>query len=129
MDLDYVVVPALILLIGILVIWLSIRRLLSLSAKVSGRCRRIAERIVLPVIVLVVGGIAASAIFNAIALHWFRAHNPPPGEIYIVDGHKMRMYCTGSGTHHCPRSRPGRRRIRLERCAAGAFQDHPRLRL
>jgi pimeloyl-ACP methyl ester carboxylesterase len=98
MDLDYVVVPALILLIGILVIWLSIRRLLSLSAKVSGRCRRIAERIVLPVIVLVVGGIAASAIFNAIALHWFRAHNPPPGEIYIVDGHKMRMYCTGSGT-------------------------------
>ena len=52
----------------------------------------------LPVVVLDVGGIAASAIFNAIAIHWFRAHNPPPGEIYIVNGHKMHMYCTGSGT-------------------------------
>jgi len=98
MDFDYVVVPALILLIGMLVIWLSIRRLFSLSAKVSGRWRRIAESIVLPVVVLVVGGITASAIFNAIAIHWFRAHNPPPGEIYIVNGHKMHMYCMGSGT-------------------------------
>lgn len=98
MDFDYIVVPALILLIGVVVIWLSVRRIRSLSANVSARWRRVAERIVLSVVVLVAAVVAGSASFNAIARLWFRAHNPPPGEIYTVDGHKMHMYCTGSGS-------------------------------
>jgi pimeloyl-ACP methyl ester carboxylesterase len=98
MDFDYIVVPALILLIGVVVIWLSVRRIRSLSANVSARWRRVAERIVLSAIVLLAAVVAGSASFNAIARLWFRAHNPPPGEIYTVDGHKMHMYCTGSGS-------------------------------
>ncbi len=98
MDFEYVVLPMLILLVGVVVIWLSIRRILSLSAKFSKRWRRVAERIVLSAIVLVATIVAGCASFNAIARLWFRAHNPPPGEMYAVDGYKMHMYCTGSGS-------------------------------
>jgi len=98
LDFEYVVLPMLILLIGAVVVWLSIRRILSLSAKFSKRWRRVAERIVLSAIVLVTTAVAGSASFNAIARLWFRAHNPPPGEMYTVDGHKMHMYCVGSGS-------------------------------
>jgi pimeloyl-ACP methyl ester carboxylesterase len=98
MDFDYVVVPGFILLIGIVVIWLSSRRILSLSAKVSRKWRRIAERIVLSVAIVFAAAIAGSAIYNSIALLWFRAHNPPPGDTYVVNGHKMHMVCTGSGS-------------------------------
>ena len=98
MDFDYVVVPALILLIGILVIWLSLRRILSLTAKVSRKWQRVIERIVLSVVVLIAVAIAGSASYNAAALHWFRAHNPPQGNFYTVNGHRMHMVCTGSGS-------------------------------
>lgn len=98
MDFDYVVMPAIIFMIGILIMWLCIRRMLSLSKKSYPIWRKVAERIVLPIVALVATVAAGSSSFNAIALHWFHAHNPPPGEIYIVNGHKMRMYCTGSGT-------------------------------
>jgi len=92
MDFDYVVVPALILMIGILVIWLSVRRVLSLSTKVSRKWRRVAERAVLSGVVVVAVAVAGRASYNALTLLWFRAHNPPPGDIYTVDGHKMHIY-------------------------------------
>jgi len=98
MDFDYVVIPALILLLGVLVIWLSVRRVASLSAKVPQKWRRVAERIVLSAVVLVAAAVTVCASFNSIALLRFRGHNPPPGETYIVDGHKMHIYCTGSGS-------------------------------
>jgi pimeloyl-ACP methyl ester carboxylesterase len=97
-DIDYVVMPAIILAAGILIIWLSIRRFRSLSAKVSSRWRRVAERIVLLTVILLAVTVAGSTSYNAIAHNWFRAHNPPPGSFYIVDGHRMRMSCTGSGS-------------------------------
>jgi pimeloyl-ACP methyl ester carboxylesterase len=97
-DIDYVVMPAVILTAGILNIWLSIRRFRSLSVKVSRRWRRVAERIVLSTVILLVVAVAGSTSYNAIAHNWFRAHNPPPGSFYIVDGHRMRMNCTGSGS-------------------------------
>ena len=83
MDFDYVVVPVLILFIAVVVIWLSVRRVLSISAKVSRRWRRVAERIALSLTVLLAGAVAVSASFNAFARLWFRAHNPPPGETYM----------------------------------------------
>ncbi len=98
MDFEYVVLPAFILLIGVVVTWLSVHRILSLSAKVSAKWRRVVERIVLSAIVLVAAVVAGSASSNAIARLLFRAHHPPPGQIYTVDGHKMHMYCTGSGS-------------------------------
>ena len=84
MDLDYVVVPGLILLVGILLVWLSVRRILSLSAKVSRKWQRVAERVVLSVVILISVGIAGSASYNAIDLAWFRAHNPPPDRKSVV---------------------------------------------
>jgi len=98
MDFDYVVAPTIILLIGMVVIWLSLRRMLSLSARFSKKWRRVTERIALSVVVLLAGVVAGSASFNAIARLWFRARHPSPGAIYIVDGYKMHIDCTGSGS-------------------------------
>jgi pimeloyl-ACP methyl ester carboxylesterase len=98
MDFDYQVAPALILLIGILVIWLSLRRILSLRAKVARKSRRIAERIVLPLVLFFAAVITVSTSYNAIARHWFHAHHPAPGQTYLVHGRKMYMECTGSGS-------------------------------
>jgi pimeloyl-ACP methyl ester carboxylesterase len=98
MDFDYQIVPALILLIGILVIWLSLRRVLSLPTKVPRKSRRIAERTALSVVLLLAVAITASTGFNAVARLWFHAHNPPTGQTYNVDGYKMHIECAGSGS-------------------------------
>ncbi|WP_263351610.1 alpha/beta hydrolase [Acidicapsa acidisoli] len=98
MEFDYQIAPALILLIGILVIWLSLRRILSLRAKVIRKWRRVAERIVLSFVVLFAAVITVSTSYNAVAQLWFHAHHPTPGQTYTVDGRKMYMDCTGSGS-------------------------------
>ena len=98
MDVDYILLPAVILLIGILVIWLSIRRIRSASAKSFARGRRITEHVALTVVILATLGLAGSASYNAVTFLWFRAHHPPPGEIYSVHGRKMHLYCTGNGS-------------------------------
>jgi pimeloyl-ACP methyl ester carboxylesterase len=96
MDFPYVVVPALIVLIGILIAWLSMRRVLSLRGKSYPRWRTITERIVLSLVALTAVAVAGSSGWNAIAL--YRLRNPPPGETYLVNGHQMRIHCTGSGS-------------------------------
>jgi pimeloyl-ACP methyl ester carboxylesterase len=96
LDVDYAVVPALIVLLGILIAWFSARRVMSLRSKILPSWRKISERIVLSLVALVGIALAASSGFNAIALHHFRAH--VPGQMYRVGGHTMRMDCTGSGS-------------------------------
>ncbi len=96
MDFPYVVVPALIVLLGILIAWLSTRRILSLRRKSYPRWRKITERIVLSLAALAAVAVAGSSGWNAIELYQFR--HPPPGETYLVDGHQMRIDCTGSGS-------------------------------
>jgi pimeloyl-ACP methyl ester carboxylesterase len=96
LDVDYAAVPALIVLIGILIAWLSARRVLSVRNKTLLTWRKITERIVLLLVALVAVALAASSGFNAIALHHFRAHMP--GKIYRVDGHTMRVACSGNGS-------------------------------
>jgi len=98
MDIDYTVAPALILLGGVAVVWLSLRRIFSLRSKVSRRWQRVAERVILSAVILVAAAVAGNVSYNAIAVHWFRGHHPLPGTIYLVDGHHMRMDCTGSGS-------------------------------
>jgi pimeloyl-ACP methyl ester carboxylesterase len=98
MDFDYVVMPTIILAVGILIVWLSVRRMRSLSAKSYRAWRKVSERIVLLLVVLVAATIAGSSGFNAIALHHFRAENPPPGDFYTINGHRMHINCTGSGS-------------------------------
>jgi pimeloyl-ACP methyl ester carboxylesterase len=96
MDFNFVVLPALIALTGLLVAWLSTWRIRSLANKNSSSWRRIAERIPLSLLALAGVVIAGSSIFNAIVLHRFRTS--PPGEIHAVNGHRMRISCTGSGS-------------------------------
>ena len=98
MDFDYVVLPVIIFVVGVLVIWLSVRRFRSLSIKSYRIWRKVVERIVLSVVVILVAVLAGSSAYNAIALHLFWAKNSPPGTFYSVNGHRMHIICTGSGS-------------------------------
>jgi pimeloyl-ACP methyl ester carboxylesterase len=95
-DIEYVVIPALIVLIGILITWFSIRRLLSLRNKTLPTWRKLTERVVLYLAALAAVVLAASSGFNALALYYYR--HSPPGRMYLVNGHRMRIDCTGSGS-------------------------------
>jgi pimeloyl-ACP methyl ester carboxylesterase len=79
-------------------VWLSVRCIFSLSTKSYRTWRKVTERIILSLVVLLAAAVTGSSAFNAIALYRFRALNPPPGAFYTVNGHKMRMNCTGSGS-------------------------------
>jgi pimeloyl-ACP methyl ester carboxylesterase len=47
-------------------------------------------------VVVVLG--AMGALWNALAVRQERHAHPPPGQLYIVDGHVMHLYCTGEGS-------------------------------
>jgi pimeloyl-ACP methyl ester carboxylesterase len=95
MDVFYVVIPALLVLAGILIAWPSIRRLQSLPRSSYSRRRKITERIVLSLVAVAALAVAGMSGWNAIALYRFR--HSPPGKTYLVDGHSMRIDCMGSG--------------------------------
>jgi pimeloyl-ACP methyl ester carboxylesterase len=98
LDFDYVVMPGIILVVAVLVIWLSVRRMRSLSTRTYPMWRKVAERIFLPAVVFLALAVAGYTSFNAIAIHHFWVRNPAPGEFVAVGGHKMHIYCTGSGS-------------------------------
>jgi pimeloyl-ACP methyl ester carboxylesterase len=89
-------IPALFVLVGIAVAWLATRRLLSLRSKAYPRWRKATEGIVLLLLAAAAVVIAASSGFNAAALYNFR--HSPPGQTFLVDGHTMRIDCSGSGS-------------------------------
>jgi pimeloyl-ACP methyl ester carboxylesterase len=90
--------PIIILTAAILLIWLSVHRMRSLSTKTYGAWRKVIERVVLSMAVLLAIVTAGNTSFNAIALHRFWALHPAPGMIVDVDGRKMHIDCTGSGS-------------------------------
>ncbi len=94
MDFDYGIAPALLVLTAIAIAWLSLRRISRLRSMTIPHWRKIGERIVLLCITLAAIVLAASSAGNAIAVH--RIH--PPGQRYLVHGHRMRMDCTGNGS-------------------------------
>ena len=94
--------PAIFIAIAIGVTWLVVGRMRSLSTKPYGLWRKLTERVVLSIIVLSAVALAGNSLFNTIAIHRFWALNPPPGDIYTVNGHKMHIYCTGAA--HLPSS-------------------------
>jgi len=96
MDFLYVVLPALIAILALLLVWLSFRRFRSLGARPHSALRIISERIFLSLVILVALALAASTTVNAILLHHERA--AMPGQLYLVDGHHMRLDCSGSGS-------------------------------
>jgi hypothetical protein len=93
MNLHYVVVPVLILLAGLLIAGLSVRRIFSLRTKTFSTLRKTAERIALSLVALVALLLVASSGFNIVAFAHFR--HAPGGATYQVDGHAMRIDCQG----------------------------------
>jgi pimeloyl-ACP methyl ester carboxylesterase len=94
MDSFYIVVPATIALVGVLIAWLSARRILSLRTKNYPMWWKIVEGVALLPVALVALAVAGNSEFDANA--YFRSS--PPGAMYLVDGHRMRIECTGSGS-------------------------------
>ncbi len=90
--------PIVIVLVAILIVALSIRRLRKLQPTRYGKWRRITERVLLLLVILVCGFLSVSTIYNAAALRYYRAIYPAPGKIYRVNGHDMHLYCTGEGS-------------------------------
>ena len=89
-------IPVLFVLVGIAVAWLATRRLLSLRSKTYPRWRKATEGIVLLLLAVAAVVMAASSGFNAAALYSFR--HSPPGQMFLVGGHAMRIDCRGSGS-------------------------------
>lgn len=96
MDLLYGVVPALLVILGILIAALCLRRLLSLRARPCSLARKVTESIALSLVALLFLAIGASSAVNALLLH--RERGSMPGVLYRVDGRRMRIDCTGSGS-------------------------------
>jgi len=97
MDFLYFVVPALLLIGGVLITWLALRRMRFLAAASYSRWRAITERILLLLVVAVPVATGAYSTYNAIAIHSSLSGYPPAGKLYVVHGHRMHLYCIGSG--------------------------------
>jgi pimeloyl-ACP methyl ester carboxylesterase len=98
MDFDSFVAPVLVVVVALVVSWFGFRRIRVLSIKSYAKWRRICERIVLSLVLLVVVAAGASTAFNTLAIHYYRAVYPARGRLYAVDGYKMHLYCTGEGS-------------------------------
>lgn len=96
MDVEHDVVPAVTLLLCLVVAWLAARRVLSLRTRAYPASRKLTERVVVSLLGIVAVAAAVSTGWNAFALYRFR--QSPPGEVYVVNGHKMRLDCMGSGS-------------------------------
>ncbi len=90
--------PIVIVLVAILIVALSVRRLRTLRRTPPAKWRRITEWALLSLVILVCVMAAGSTIFNAAALRYYRSIYPAPGKMYVVNGHDMHIYCTGEGS-------------------------------
>jgi pimeloyl-ACP methyl ester carboxylesterase len=98
MTFNFIFLPLVILTVCSIIVWLSLRRMLSPSLRTHPVLRKIAERIVLSVVVMCGAVVGVSTTWNAIAIHRFWSHHPAPGRIVDVGGRGMHIDCTGSGT-------------------------------
>jgi hypothetical protein len=86
------------LLIAFFVSGSCLLRMRVLSVGNYGKWRRICERIVLSLAMLIALAAGAGATFNVLAARHYRALHPAAGRFYAVDGYKMHLYCTGEGS-------------------------------
>jgi pimeloyl-ACP methyl ester carboxylesterase len=96
MDFLYGVVPAVLLVVGILLAGLLLRRVICLHARSFSKSRKVSEGIVFSLVAVVVLVLGVNSAVNAVIVHHYRAQMP--GALYPVDGHRMRLDCTGSGS-------------------------------
>lgn len=98
MNFNYAFMPSVIFVVGVVIIWLSGRRIVALLKMTVPRWRKIVQWIALSIVILVGLAIVGSTTLNAIAVHRFWARNPAPGKLVDVDGYTMHINCTGSGS-------------------------------
>lgn len=96
MDTNYVVIPAALVLVLGAAVLCTLRRLLPINKSGRSPTRELIERTILWPLTLIFMAVGLSTAFNAIALYWYR--HPPPGNIYQVNGHPMRLECMGQGS-------------------------------
>ena len=78
MNANPLTLPIVIVLVAILIVVLSIRRLRTLQRAPQAKWRRITERVLLALVILVCVFLAGSTIYNAAALRYYRAIYPAP---------------------------------------------------
>jgi pimeloyl-ACP methyl ester carboxylesterase len=98
MDRDLVVVPAIVLVTALLVSGFCFHRMRTLDIKGYPKWRRVSERTVLSFVVLVALAAGAGTTYNAVATHHFRARHAAPGSLYVIEGYKMHLHCSGEGS-------------------------------
>jgi len=93
-DFHFVAVPVCIVLTGVLTAYLCTRHIFMLRRKSYSVWRKVAEQCTLSLLTLVAVAVAGNSAFDAIVSS---AHKPP-GLMYSVHGHAMRIDCTGNGS-------------------------------
>jgi pimeloyl-ACP methyl ester carboxylesterase len=96
MDFAYVVVPAIFVIIGVLAAWFVVRRMRSLRTAGVPVWRTITVRVILSLVGVAAVLLAGISGWNAV--QFYRYRQSPPGQMFSVDGHAMRIQCTGSGS-------------------------------
>lgn len=92
-----IALPVLIVLVALFVLTLSIRRLRRLSRLPHRKWRRVTERLVLSVVILVCAAATLTTVYNTIAVRYYESTYGAPGKLYDVAGYRMHLYCTGEG--------------------------------
>jgi len=102
------VAPGLVIVFALFVSLLCFRRIRMLSARPYARWRRICERIALSVAIVVFLAAGASTLFNALAIHHYRAVYPPHfGHSIMLTAYvPLPARLTFCGLPHCQRWRP-----------------------
>ena len=95
-DFNYIVVPAIVVLVLVFVACVALRRIITLQRGKYSRTRRWTEGIILWPAAFLCIAVGVLAACNAIALYSYR--NPPPGKVYMVNGRRMRLLCMGQGS-------------------------------
>lgn len=97
MNVDYVILPSVLLLFAVLTVALCVRRIRTLRSKPYRTPCKLSERVVLSLAMFVVVAIAVSSLFNAIAVHRFWSSHPTPGQMVMVGQSRMHIVCRGNG--------------------------------
>ncbi len=93
-----VAVPLLLVVIGVVLLFLCIKRFRSPHLRAKGRARRVAEYVGLSFGILIGALMTFGTPWNVIAHDRFVAAHPAPGRLYDVNGYKMHLWCVGSGS-------------------------------
>jgi hypothetical protein len=89
--------PVLIVSVALLILALSIRRIRRVGRLPHRNWRRVTERVLLSLVVLVCVAATLTATYNVIAQRYYQSIYKAPGRLYEVGGYRMHLYCTGEG--------------------------------